>query len=67
MYLYRFHDKKIGYKGEKNATPTWLMSVDILITSKDKLYNKLPQHIKGHNTKVFMPFSINEYMNLKIK
>ena len=43
-----------------------------------KLYNKLPQHIKGHNTRVFkkevknillthMPFSINEYMNLKIK
>jgi len=43
-----------------------------------KLYNKLPQHIKGHNTRVFkkevknillthMPFSINECMDLKIK
>ena len=43
-----------------------------------KLYNKLPQHIKGQNKKVFqkevknillthMPFSINDYMDLKIK
>ena len=28
---------KVGYKGEKSATTTWLMFVDILLTSKDKM------------------------------
>ena len=32
--------KKIGYKGDKSATPTWLMYVDITVVSKDKDENR---------------------------